>query len=83
MNTGEAEEVEKWTIPQDITEGWPGLSGRLEEGKEGGRAGSVILRVPGPGDQLAGGTLAGRLRGEQVWGKMQRSALDIPERWSD
>ena len=49
--------------PQDITEGWPGLSDRSDEGKQGGKASSTILRVWGPGDQLAGGTLAEVERG--------------------
>lgn len=54
-NIGEAEEVEKGTIPGDITEGWPRPSDGSDEGKEGGRSGSVI---PGLGDQLARSALA-------------------------
>lgn len=41
----------------------------MDEGKEGGTAGSVVLGVPGPGDQLAEGALL-RRREERVWGKM-------------
>ena len=40
----------------------------MDEGKEGGRAGSVILGVLGPSDQLAGGVLA-ELRREVGLGK--------------
>ena len=41
--------------PQDITHGWPGLS-EMEEGREGARGGSMILRFC-PRGQLAGGAL--------------------------
>lgn len=40
--------------PQDITDGWLGLSEMLEEGREGVRGGSMILSFC-PRGQLAGG----------------------------
>ena len=42
--------------PQDITDGWPGLSEMLEDGREGVRGGSMILRFC-PHGQRAGGAL--------------------------
>lgn len=68
--------------PQAITEGWPGLSEGLDEGREGVRRGSVILRfLARVTSWLEVPSL--QQREEEVWGKMLSSALVIPGRWND